>query len=234
MTSAIAQNGNGVRDLEDALAYLPHKASVEYRRNQTIYDPQHPPAELYLIVSGRVKVVRTMEDGFRTVIGLFGPDEFFGQVALLGEHSTHHEQATTMERTLITSWSVAEIEAQIERRPWLGVALIQNMAGCCLDLQDRIQTLALDKTPERVVWGLMRLAKSGRREADGAIRIPPLTHQVLSEYLGTSREIVTSQMNELRRQGFVRYSRKAIDLFSEALAEKSNSHRRYYGRGGEF
>ena len=59
----------------------------------------------------------------------------------------------------------------------------------------------------------------GTEGPDGAARIPPFTHQLLSEYIGTSREIVTFQMNQLRQQGFLRYSRKGIEVFTQALSE---------------
>jgi len=45
------------------------------------------------------------------------------------------------------------------------------------------------------------------------------THHVISEYVGTSREIVTFQMNHLRQKGFLRYSRKGIQVYSDALRE---------------
>jgi CRP-like cAMP-binding protein len=66
----------------------------------------------------------------------------------------------------------------------------------------------------------------GTRQRDGAVSIPPLTHQVFSEYIGTSREIVTDNMNELRRLGFLRYSRKAIEIYPEALTQHLRSQRR--------
>ena len=37
--------------------------------------------------------------------------------------------------------------------------------------------------------------------------------------MGTSREIVTFQMNRLRRLGMLRYSRRHIDIYSQALCE---------------
>jgi CRP-like cAMP-binding protein len=93
-----------------------------------------------------------------------------------------------------------------------------------LDYQDRLQSFALDKTPERVVHSLLRFAvRLGTRTEDGSIKIPPLTHQVISEYVGTSREIVTFQMNRLRQKGYLRYSRKGIYVFAEALREHLQS-----------
>ena len=44
----------------------------------------------------------------------------------------------------------------------------------------------------------------------------PFTHELLSQYVGTSREIVTHYMNQFRRQGYLRYSRKGILLHRDA------------------
>jgi Mn-dependent DtxR family transcriptional regulator len=46
-----------------------------------------------------------------------------------------------------------------------------------------------------------------------------LTHQAIADYVGTSREIVTSELNRLRRLGYVNYSRLYTDIFVSALSE---------------
>ncbi len=48
----------------------------------------------------------------------------------------------------------------------------------------------------------------------------PLTHELLSQYVGTSREIVTHCMNQFRREHCVHYSRKdGILVYRDALKE---------------
>ena len=206
-------------ELEDALVYLPRKGVVEYRRGQVIYDEAHPSVGLYLVVQGRIKVSVTVEDGTQSVTGIFCADEFFGEGAMLGA-TGHPERATALESSNLMSWAAQEVEEQIERHPKLGMALIQNLVRRCLDFEERLQSLALDKTPQRVALILLRFAQRlGTPAGNGAVRIPPFTHQLLSEYLGTSREIVTFQMNHLRQQGFLGYSRKSIDVHTEALAD---------------
>lgn len=204
---------------EDALVYLPRKAVMHFARGQTIYDESRPSAGLYLVVQGRVKVCSTVEDGSQVISGLYHADDFFGESAFLGGDASG-ERAIALDNASTMCWSVAEVEDQIQRQPKLGVALIQMLVGRCMDFEERLQSLALDKTPERVALSLVRLAmRHGKRFEDGSLRIPPLTHQFLSEYVGTSREIVTFQMSHLRRQGFVRYSRKGIDVYPEALLQ---------------
>jgi len=81
--------------------------------------------------------------------------------------------------------------------------------------------MAVYKTPERVMLALLQLAASvGTPMEDGATRIGSLTHHTIAEYVGTSREIVTFQMNRLRRIGLLRYSRRFIDIYAPAIEQK--------------
>jgi CRP/FNR family cyclic AMP-dependent transcriptional regulator len=45
----------------------------------------------------------------------------------------------------------------------------------------------------------------------------PLTHELLAQYVGTSRELVTCRMTKFRRQGYLEYSRKDITLHRDVL-----------------
>jgi CRP-like cAMP-binding protein len=118
------------------------------------------------------------------------------------------------------AWSRNEIEQQIEREPRLGIALAQYMVLQTLELQDRIESMAIHKTPERVMLALIQLAHVlGTPMQDGSTRLASLTHHTIAEYVGTSREIVTFQMNRLRRMGMLRYSRKHIDVYAPAMKE---------------
>jgi hypothetical protein len=54
---------------------------------------------------------------------------------------------------------------------------------------------------------------------DRFVRIGSLTQQTIADFVGTSREIVTAQMSRLRRLGLLRYSRKSIDVQTQAIQE---------------
>ena len=204
---------------EDALVYLPHKAVVDYRRGQLIYDEGQPSNGIYLVMRGRVKTSVPMDNGLQTVVELFSAEDFFGEGGLL-DLRQRGESAVALENTSLMAWTTAEIEEQVERQPRLGLALIQMLVERCLDFEERLQSFALDKTPERIMRALVRFAaRFGLRAEDGSTRIPPMTHQLISEYVGTSREIVTFQMNRLRQEGFIRYSRKGIDIYAGSLTD---------------
>ncbi len=211
------------RSYEDPLTYLPRKPIQEFAKWRIIYDRAQPSAGLYLVMLGRVKVTST-DDGSITVGRIVCAEGLFGESALIGAEN-RSESAVTLDDASIMSWTRNEIEAQIEREPRLGIALSQFLVRQCIELQDRIESMAVHKTPERVMLALIQLANSvGTPMSDGSTRIGSLTHHTISEYVGTSREIVTFQMNRLRRLGYLRYSRKFIDIVVPAIERALHEH----------
>jgi CRP-like cAMP-binding protein len=203
------------RQFEGAFRDLPRKALSRYRKGQIIFDEQHPPNGLHLVLDGRVMV----EGASEALVDIFSADDFLGESSLLG--SLHHSgRALALDDVSLMSWTAREIEEQAERHPKLGIAFIQVFVRRGLDYQARLQSFALDKTPTRVVRSLLHFAdRMGTRTDDGSVAIPPLTHQLLAQYVGTTREIITLQMNHLRSQGWLRYSRKGIQIDAKALRE---------------
>jgi CRP-like cAMP-binding protein len=216
------------RTYEDPLTYLPRKPIQEFAKGRIIYDHRQPSGGLYLVMLGRVKVTSS-EDELITVGRIVSAEGLFGESALIGADN-RTEAAVTLDDASLMSWTRAEIEQQIDREPRLGIALSQFLVRQCIELQDRIQSMAVHKTPERVMLALLQLAGSaGTRLPDGSTRIGSLTHHTISEYVGTSREIDTFQMNRLRRLGLVRYSRKHIDVFAPAMEQALRDQGIRYG-----
>ena len=204
---------------EDPLTYLPRKPVQEFAKERVIFSPQQPSDHLYVVILGRVKITSTAEDGCQTVARIVRTEGLFGESCLIGSRS-RSESATALDNVSLMSWTRAEIEQYIEQEPALGLALSQYVVRLCLDLQDRIESMAVYKTPERVMLAFLQLAETlGTPMPDGSTRIASLTHHTIAEFVGTSREIVTFQMNRLRRMGMLRYSRRHIDVYERALSD---------------
>ena len=207
------------RTLEDPLAHLPCSSILEYKKGQNIYSQDQPSTSIYLVIEGKVKVSRMAADGRQVILDIYQTDEFFGEPALLNL-AQRAEQATAMESTRLMSWSTAEIEDIVSKRPRLAVALLQHLAQRTIDFGQRIESFSVDNIARRLARSLIRFSERlGTAEPDGAVRLAPFTHELLSQYVGTSREIVTHYMNQFRREGYLRYSRKGIVLYHDAFKE---------------
>jgi CRP/FNR family transcriptional regulator len=192
---------------------------VEYRKGQTIYNQDQPSTSLYLVIDGKVKVVRLADDGHQVVIDIYQPDEFFGESAFLSlPHRS--EQATVLEDAKLMAWGTQEIEDIIMKRPRLAVALLQIQVQRTLDMTQRIESFSADNIARRLARSLIRFSERlGTVETDGSVHMSAFTHELLSQYVGTSREIVTHYMNQFRRMGYLQYSRRGIVMYRDAMHE---------------
>ena len=207
------------RPLEDPLAHLPCSTILEYRKGQTIYSQEQPSSSIYLVIDGKVKVCRLADDGRQVVVDIYQPDEFFGESAFVAQ-SQRTELAVALENTKVMTWGVSEIEDIATRRPKLGIAFVQLLVERSMDFGSRIESFSVDNIARRLARALIRFSERlGHQTEDGSVQMIPFTHELLSQYVGTSREIVTHYMNQFRRQGYLRYSRKGILLHRDAMRE---------------
>jgi CRP/FNR family cyclic AMP-dependent transcriptional regulator len=207
------------RALEDPLAHLPCSTILEYKKGQIIYNQDQPSTSIHLVIDGKVKVCRLADDGRQVVVDIYQPDEFFGESAFLGL-AQRTEIAVALENTKVMTWTTHEIEDITMKRPKLAIALLQLLVQRSMDFGYRIESFSVDNIARRLARTLIRFSERlGTRNDDGSVQMIPFTHELLSQYVGTSREIVTHYMNQFRRQGYLRYSRKGIMLYRDALKE---------------
>jgi len=218
------ESGTATKILEDPLAYLPCSKIVECSRRRVLYGPENPSANLYLIIAGMVAIQRIAADGRPVLVDIYKTDELFGESALIGMCDTH-EQATALEDTKVMVWARHEVEELVERQPRLGIALLQWLTQRSTELTHRIESFSSEQIDQRLARSLIHLSQRfGQLLEDGSIRMMPITHELLSRYVGTSREVVTQRMNEFRRLRYVRYSRKEIVLYPEVLRKVFGIH----------
>jgi CRP/FNR family transcriptional regulator, cyclic AMP receptor protein len=203
---------------EDLLAHLPVSSINGYPKGQIIYGPAKPSTDIYLVTSGKVKLSRIANNGIEVLLEIIRPDELFGQSGFLTvPHRS--EQAMALENAKVMTWPISSMEDLVIRRPRLAVVLLQIFAQRTADFALRIESFAVDNIQRRLGRSLIHFSERlGTPSVDGSVRMMPLTHELLSQHIGTSREIVTLYMNQFRKEGYLRYSRQGIILYRDALA----------------
>jgi CRP/FNR family cyclic AMP-dependent transcriptional regulator len=218
MTLSVRRGTEAPAPKVDLAAYLPRKPLQQLYKNGIVYSPKQPSQSLYLVVAGRIKVSNALRDG-EVVCSIVHKWGLFGEAALVSaQHRS--DSAIALDPVTLMAWSRTEIEQQIELNPELGLALSRYLAQNCMELAERMKARVIYRTPERVMLAMVQLARqAGVRMADGSTRVESLTHQTVAEYLGTSREVVTFQLNRLRRLGLIHYNRKYIEISTERMEE---------------
>jgi CRP-like cAMP-binding protein len=196
--------------VRDPLTYLPRSKILQYRKKQVVYGKDEPSRFLYLVMYGMVNVSR-LAGRRRLLMDIYGSQEFFGESALLGPRL--HETAIAIEDTGLMVWSAPEIENIAATQPLLCISLGQVLVRKSLAFVDRIAGFAFDQSDRRIARALLYFGQRfGHVTEDGSIEMFPITHDLLAQYTGTSRDVVSQCVSEFRRQGHLDYSRKSILL----------------------
>lgn len=88
--------------------------------------------------------------------------------------------------------------------PATALSLLEQVADTLAQEQEALGNFAHTHHVERVRAKLLQLAQSYGRVAQDGVRIDfPLSHVLLAEMIGSSRETVTRALDELQRTGFV-------------------------------
>jgi CRP-like cAMP-binding protein len=202
--------------LEEVLAYLPCSDIHSFSRGEQVYGPGNDPGCICLLIDGRVKLLRLTESGVTVAVDIYQAGDLFGESALLSA-PRDEEQALAVEPAKVMAWAAAEIANLITGEPRLGVALMQVVVKRSLDFKSRLESLSAEDTSHRLGRALVDFADRSRAAAGTDVTIGPLTHELLAQYLGTSREIISHHMGTLRRNGYIGYSRKGILVHRDSL-----------------
>jgi CRP-like cAMP-binding protein len=179
------------------------------------------PWEFNLVMAGTVIVSRP-RDRHQVIVDVYRRDDFLGESTLL-ELPQSWEQTTALEDTDLMVWSGSEIKELLVKRPGLALALLQIFVQRTGALTERIESLSQDTIPRRLARSLVRFSERlGTPQKDGSLRMAPLTHEMLAQYVGASCELISFYMNHFRKRGYLRYSRKEILVCCNAWQEWSS------------
>ena len=171
----------------------------EYPKNNILSYRGDPSGNVHLVVSGRVKMILTNDEGREVIVRLVGPGGLFGVSSMLdgGEQLCN---AVTIERSTVARFKGGAFMSWVNDSPGARLSLQRDLARQVRDLCHKIGEHALMSTRDRLLYTLLEIADTeGEQDPDGdRIAFTRPTHQELANRIGSSREVVTRLLAELR------------------------------------
>jgi CRP/FNR family transcriptional regulator, cyclic AMP receptor protein len=191
-----------------------------YNKNQVIFLEEDTGNYMYLVLSGKVKVSKAGSGGKETILAIHRAGDFFGEMSLL-DGKTSPATVSAMEDSKIISVSGVDFHKYLMHNEKV---LLQIINVLCARLRQVWQTQSLSSSTAdaKIKMGLYQLAKRhGIQDAHGTIIDLKITHQELSEMVGTSRETVTRVLTRLREEGIIEVEQRRITLLNpQALLQE--------------
>ena len=187
-----------------------------YPRNSFILRAGEETDALYIVLSGRVKVLIPDEEGHEVILSIIGPHEYFGEMGLLDEQ-TRSASVETLEPCEMLRLSKAGFINCLKENSDVAMLVIRNLVRRLREADRKIESLALIDVSGRVVRLLVDMAE----EVDGrqvVPRTPP--KQEIARMIGASREMVSRVIKELQGKGLIRAERRSMVILDRNISKR--------------
>jgi len=201
------QNENGT--VERSLTLPIMGASRSFKEKEFIYDMNERAGAIYELQTGRVKVVIHRE-GKEIIKKIAHAGDVIGLCAL-GERQTYCEQAICLCKATLKEISVETIKKTIKNDSEFAFVVNQLLVDEIYMMDSCIRSMAFDNARQRVIQCILNLVeKEGERVGYEFLIRHALTHQEMASLSATSRQTVTSVLNELKEEGIIKFNRQRI------------------------
>lgn len=202
------------------------KMAVErnVKSGQFVFREGDPVAWFFVVAEGKVKILRHSPAGKDFLIGLGGPGDMLGNIAILSD-KLHSSSTQAVSDTKVLAIRNDNFLSYLDNNPDVGYRVFRRMlisVGAWLSaVMERITDLAVETAEYRVTYILFRLSHNFGSSI-------PFTREEVAQMAGTATETAIRIMNHLKNTGIIRPARHKIIILDKATlgAQVETSRRR--------
>jgi CRP/FNR family cyclic AMP-dependent transcriptional regulator len=189
---------------------------VRYDAHAQIYANGDDDESMYLIESGQVKLSMSSAAGKDCLIAIYAAGELFGE-SCFNTPRKRFETATAMQPTIARKVSCRDFLAEVEKAR-ATESLLKHLARRIAERQTAVFDLVTMPSERRLAKALLGVAdKLGTVEGPFLKLDQKISHEELSQIVGTTRPRITAFMQRFRTLGLIETAGRAISVHREKM-----------------
>ena len=192
-----------VKDMKKTghLQKLAEQYPVEvYNKKEVVYTEGKKPRHLFYLLKGKVKTIRTHEDGKEYITDLYSDGDFLGYAALL-EDTVYTDTAKVLEEAEIMQIGREDFLQMMHSDIAIAAKFIHIMTKNVKEKEERLLSLAYSSLRKRVATALLDImSKFNLQEQEAPIEI---SREELAQYVGTATESLIRTISDFRAEKLV-------------------------------
>lgn len=182
-----------------------------FKKDEYIYFPDEPSEKVYMISNGRVKVGTFTADGKEIVKAILAKGELFGELALAGEGKREDFAVAMDDETRVCPMTTDDMQDLMKDNQTLSFKILKIIGFRLKKMERKIESLVFKDARTRIVDFLREMAEErGQKVGFETMIKNHLTHKDIASLTGTSRQTVTTILNELRENNIINFDRRKI------------------------
>lgn len=198
--------GDNSPDIATIFSAYPCK---KYRLNEVIFTSLNLTKFIFYLIDGKVKITNVSDKGRLVSSGYYQQGNFINLKAITDNSKKKSFAISKSKNTIAISIPQNEFLQKLNLFPALHQNVFKQLLADKAESEQRIHRILDIKSNERVYDFLYHHTLNfGERIGYEYVIRDPLTHQEIGEYIGSSRQTVTTSMNFLRKKGILHFNRK--------------------------
>ncbi|MBL7808063.1 MAG: Crp/Fnr family transcriptional regulator [Saprospiraceae bacterium] len=189
---------------------MAQKKHYRFKKGDVVYVPDDLSDRIFFITEGQIKISVMNDEGKEITKAILGRGEVFGELAMLGEQK-RHDYATALEDTDTCVVTLEELRSLMRDRSEINLFFMKIFGGRQLEMERRLESLIFRDSRSRIVEFLVNMARNkGQRVGYEWVIRKPVTHQEIANLTATSRQTVTTTLNDLRYKKLLTFNRSRL------------------------
>jgi CRP/FNR family transcriptional regulator len=187
-------------------------AVIEVPRGEYIYFEAYNHNKVYFVKEGTIKIGYIDDDGNEKVKEIIRKGELFGQFSLERDNLHGEFAQAYKDNVSICAFTIDDFERLLKNRPDLALKYSKQVGAKLRNIENRLVNLLNKDVKTRLIHFLWQLVEQNLVEntAEGFCMPNYLTHEDIAGLIGSSRQTVTTMINELETEGILSYNRQEI------------------------
>jgi len=182
--------------------------SETYNEGCMIFNQGEKGYRVYFVKKGRIKIIRTSEDGNEQILEILHSGDVFAEVVLFGINS-FPATAITLSNVTVQYLSRERFKTYFNRNPQIGWGMLEVMAHKLFRAQRKIENLGLRNTKGRVAALIIDMISDF--ETDISLKLD-INRQDMASLIGTTRETVSRTLSDFKKEGLIKIEGNNLDI----------------------
>ena len=185
-----------------------------FRRGELVVEQGEKTNTLFIILTGRVRVVTTDKRGREVILATLQPGDYIGEMSLI-DNEAHSASCRAEVQTDMLCLGRAEFARCLPENSSMAYAVMKGLVQRLRHADRKIESLALMDVYGRVARALLEFAVADK---DGVLIIrDKISRQDIAKMVGASREMVSRVMKDLEGRGVIETQENGSVVIKERL-----------------
>jgi CRP/FNR family transcriptional regulator, cyclic AMP receptor protein len=184
----------------------------EAEPNEFIYFERYLNSRLFFLKDGYIKIGYHDKEGNEVIKEIIGRGDVFGRFSLQpGNREAEFAQAFKTKVSLC-AFTLTDFEQLLHKKPNLAIRFYKQMGEKLTQIENRMINLLQKDVRSRLLFFLHSFVRQHPQFAiNNSFNMPALlTHEDIAKLIASSRQTVTTTLNELQKEGLLNFSRNGL------------------------